>query len=256
MITYSSVIGLSIGNRPFNMLNDIGFRMILKSVQIVTKQFGLFDLDQAICVPSTAGRRLPSIFTEGMEELKSLLLSSNIHGLSITSDHWKGANHKTYLSFTLSYANMEEECITTRYLSLEEVPDKRNVTTGERTKQVLEQHQLNSFRITFTTDNAMVGAYNTDYKDKHCCCLSHSLALFQRKAFYNSTSKGYKSPTEIVTKISRIFTEANFEQKVDAKMNKQYNKYLSQLSEPGKDQLRKVIRTIMIAKHLVSVTFF
>lgn len=253
-LTYTLVVGLALGNRPYNMLNDIGFRMAMKAVNVATVQFGgLFDIDHAICEPSTASRRLKTIHAEGIEELKSTLNSSSILGISITSDHWKGGNKKYFLSFTISYSDMQKEYIVTRYLCLEFVENKQNLTTTTRTKKIVKDFNLSQFELSYTTDNAMEGSYE---KEQHNACLAHSLALFHRKAFYNATTKSksqQKTSIEIVHKINRK-TE-NIDAKVEAKFRKQYSKCVHLIGQQAKLELMKIIKCIMLAKMLVSFYF-
>lgn len=249
LLLTSSVIGLCASNRPFTLLEDPGFLLILKALQHTQLAYGPFDLLDALPHRTTVANNLNRIKELGVSKLMTDI--SNLLGVSLTLDHWKDSiRQRVYLGFTISYVdmNLAVPSVVTRFLHIEHVQNKTDKLVKSVTKQVLRIFEVKT-RISVTADNALNKLFSNDVYNS---CMAHNFALFLKHAFWNEDKLQYQMRRK--RKASSLELDAVDSTEYPSKVEKMFSTLYGDdnLNESKKTELLSTMQVIYISKELVS----
>ena len=264
------IIGLCSSNRPFHILDDPGFALILKAFQqIQLANQKPFDLLHAMPHRTTCANNLVTMKEQGIEAIKEQV--ANLFGASLTLDHWKDViRQQHYLASTLSYVTnghvvmnngsiKQETIAVTRFLDIVQVSDKSNTLVRKNLRRVIREFGLLHLHLTFTTDNALTSAFNKKRvftEDSANSCFAHNFALFFVNAFWNEQklqSRKKMSQYEIDNEFNDLDV-SQYSAKVDRMFDALYSK--ARLNNRATKEIKEVIELLFTCKALVSFTHF
>lgn len=184
-------------NRPFNIVNDDGFRSVIDAVITLVTKTGMIRVDDIIPSKTTVRSHCSELYGKMRTKLMSSM--DNIDYVNCTTDHWKDTmSGASYMAICIHYYDQQSNKLVSRIIGSFEVGNKCAATIKKDFMTKLTSLGIESKLRMVVMDSAssMIKAFEAI---KWVPCAAHRMPLPQKYAFIDQENKDNPDPFPQVT---------------------------------------------------------